>query len=126
MIQLKGAGELLVKSTVRTHEILSDTNEQSGGHDEAMNPHEILETALGACTSITLKMYAKRKGMKLDDVVVEVHTVSEGKQSVLSRKIKIIGTLTDEESKRLMDIADKCPIHKLLTSQITIQTQPML
>lgn len=124
MIQLKGVRDLLVKSTIRNHEILGDTNEQNGGHDGAMNPHEILETALAACTSITLKMYAKRKGMKLDDVLVEVHTVSEGKESVISRKIKLLGQLTDDDSKRLLEIADKCPIHKLLTSQVSIQTLP--
>lgn len=123
MIQLKGVHNLVVKSTVRTHTLISDTSVASGGQDEGMNPHEILETALAACTAITLKMYAKRKNMALDDVHVEVTTVSEGKDSVLSRKVLLVGSLSSEDKTRLMEIADKCPIHKLLTSNVTIQTQ---
>ncbi|MBL7543321.1 MAG: OsmC family protein [Bdellovibrionaceae bacterium] len=123
MIKLKGIHNLLVKAEVRHHQILADTAPDNGGQDEGMNPHEILETALAACTAITLKMYARRKNMPLDDVHVAVHTVSEGKESVLSRKIDLIGELSDEDKKRLMEIADKCPIHKLLTSQITISKE---
>tara|TARA_B110001454_G_scaffold219204_1_gene252227 strand:+ start:45298 stop:45675 length:378 start_codon:yes stop_codon:yes gene_type:complete len=123
MIQLKGVHNLVVKSTVRTHSILADTSIANGGNDEAMNPHEVLETALAACTAITLKMYAKRKNMALEDVQVEVHTVSEGKDSILSRKVHLVGTLSAEDKTRLMEIADKCPIHKLITSHVTIQTE---
>ena len=123
MIQLKGVHNLVVKSSVRTHSILADTSVANGGQDEGMNPHEILETALAACTAITLKMYAKRKNMPLDDVHVEVHTVSEGKDSVLSRKVRLVGALSTEDKTRLMEIADKCPIHKLLTSNVSIQTE---
>lgn len=123
MIQLKGVHNFLVKSTTRSHEVRADTNEQNGGQDQAMNPHELLESALAACTSITVKMYAKRKGMKLSDVEVQVHTESEGKESVISRKINLIGDLSEEEKTRLLEIADKCPIHKLLTSQISIKTE---
>jgi len=123
MIQLKGVHNFVVKSSVRAHSILSDTNSTNGGQDEGMNPHEILETALAACTAITLKMYAQRKNIALEDVHVEVHTASEGKESVLSRKVHLVGALSIEEKNRLMEIADKCPIHKLLTSQITIQTE---
>ena len=125
MIQLKGVHDFVVKSTVRNHEIFSDVSVAIGGQDQAMNPHEILETALAACTSITVKLYAKRKNMKLDDVEVTVHTVSEGKEAVISRKIKLIGTLSTEETSRLFEIADKCPIHKLLTNQVTIQTETL-
>lgn len=81
-----------------------------------MNPHEILETALAACTAITLKMYAKRKNMLLEDVQVELYTVSEGKESVLSRKVHLVGVLSAEDKARLMEIAEKYPIHKLLVS----------
>ncbi len=124
MIHLKGLHDFVVQSSVRSHCVQSDVSVANGGQDQAMSPHEILETALAACTSITVKMYAKRKGMKLDDVEVLVHTESEGKEtSVISRKIKLIGALSDEESARLMEIADKCPIHKLLTSQISIPTE---
>lgn len=125
MIQLKGVRNMLVRSETRGHVVLADTNLQNGGTDEAMSPHEVLESALAACTAITLKMYAKRKGMALDDVEVEVHTVSEGKDSVLSRKVKLLGSLSDEEKKRLIEIAEKCPIHKLLTSNVSIQTSSL-
>ncbi len=61
--------------------------------------------------------------MALEDVQVEVHTVSEGKDSVLSRKVHLVGALSPEDKTRLMEIADKCPIHKLLTSNVSIQTE---
>ena len=123
MIHLKNAEKNSVIASVRNHQLVADTEEALGGNDLGMNPHEILETALAACTSLTLKMYARRKQMKLNEVKVEVHTVSEGKESVLSRKIELIGDLSEDEKSRLMEIAGKCPIHKLLTSQISIQTE---
>ncbi len=123
MVQLNNAEKFSVVANVRDHIIVSDVSETSGGNDLGMNPHEILETALAACTSLTLKLYAKRRQMKLIEAKVEVQTVSEGKDSVLSRKIELIGDLTTEEKDKLMEIAEKCPIHKLLISKITIQTE---
>ncbi len=123
MIQLKNSGKKSVIATARNHEVTSDVSAALGGDDLGMNPHELLEAALAACTSITVQMYARRRGIALEDTKVEVHTVSEGAQSVISRKIEFVGTLTVEEKAKLLEIANKCPIHKLLESQIKIETQ---
>ncbi|MNL62914.1 OsmC-like protein [compost metagenome] len=75
-----------------------------------------------ACTIITVQMYANRKQWKLESTDVKVKVESEGAKSVLSREITFRGELSDEEKDRLLDIANKCPIHRLLTSEVTINT----
>lgn len=123
MIQLKRKNNYTVIAQARHHDIISDVKKELGGGDHGLNPHEILEASLGACTAITILMYANRKQISLEDVQVEVQVLSEGSESVINRKIKLIGNLSDEQRKRLMEIADLCPIHKLLKSNITIQNQ---
>lgn len=103
-------------------QIISDVKPAQGGDDVGLDPHEILEASLGACTSITLAMYAKRKNWNLLDAEVEVKIEKEGTESLLTRKIKLIGDLTEEQRQSLLVIANKCPIHKLLTSKIEIQS----
>lgn len=103
-------------------QIISDVTAAQGGDDVGLDPHEILEASLGACTSITLSMYAKRKNWNLLDAEVEVKIEKEGTESLLTRKIKLIGDLTEEQRQGLLVIANKCPIHKLLTSKIEIQS----
>ncbi len=103
-------------------QIISDVTAAQGGDDVALDPHEILEASLGACTSITLAMYAKRKNWNLLDAEVEVKIEKEGTESLLTRKIKLIGDLTEEQRQGLLAVANKCPIHKLLTSRIEIQS----
>ena len=123
MIHLANSEKNSVQAVVRQHSVISDLLPESGGDDYGMNPHEILETALAACTSLTVQMYARRKNINVQDIKVEVSTVSEGAQTVISRKIELVGTFTVEEKKRLLEIADKCPIHKLLESHVTIQNE---
>ena len=123
MIQLKNGDKKSVVANVRDHSLRSDVSAALGGDDLGMNPHEILEAALAACTSITIQMYAKRRNIVIDDVQVEVHTVSEGAQSLMTRKIHFVGNLTADEKAKLLEIANKCPIHKLLESHIKIQTE---
>ena len=123
MIHLANSEKKSVQAVVRRHSVISDLLPESGGDDFGMNPHEILEAALAACTSLTVQMYARRKNINVQDIKVEVSTVSEGVQTVISRKIELVGTFTAEEKKRLLEIADKCPIHKLLESQVTIQNE---
>ncbi len=103
-------------------QIISDVTPAMGGDDVGLDPHEITEAALGACTSITLAMYAKRKNWNLLDAEVVVKIEKEGSESLISRKIKLIGDLTEEQKASLLAIANKCPIHKLLTSNIQIET----
>lgn len=122
MITATRKGTLGVVSTVRDHQVVSGTTKQNGGDDEGMNPHELLEAALASCTIITVQMYANRKAWPLESMDVVVTTDSEGANSHLTRQITFKGDLDEEQRTRLLEIANKCPIHKLLTSNIEIET----
>ncbi|MEJ2905730.1 OsmC family protein [Pedobacter panaciterrae] len=108
------------------HFIYSDEPESIGGTDEGMTPGALLLASLGSCTAITVRMYADRKQYNLDAIKIELAICEEkemSKETTITRKIELIGTLTEEERKRLMQIADKCPIHKILTNPIRIETR---
>jgi putative redox protein len=106
--------------------ILSGVLPNLGGGDEGPNPHELLEAALAGCTIITCQMYANRKQLKLRSTIVEIKIESETKEATkILRRIDFVGDLTAEEKKRLFEIADKCPIHHLLQSQVTIVTEQL-
>lgn len=97
--------------------------EKLGGHDEGLDPHELLEAALAGCTILTAQLYANRKGMKLESTDVTVKVVAESKtSSVISREVSFRGDLSEEDKARLTEIVNKCPIHNLLESQIKIET----
>ena len=94
-----------------------------GGADQGMNPHELLQASLAACTLITLQMYADRKRWVIGPIEVKVSLISESREaSGLRREIKFSGHETAEQQTRLLEIADKCPIHILLESTVTIET----
>lgn len=122
MITATKKGKLGAVSTGGGHQVVAGTAKQNGGDDEGMSPHELLETALATCTIITVEMYANRKAWPLESIDVVVTTDSEGANSHLSRQITFKGDLDEEQRARLLDIANKCPIHKLLTSHIEIAT----
>ncbi len=94
--------------------------------DTAATPHELLMGALGACTAITVEMYAKRKEWPLKGVNVkvteEVIEVEGKKISKFVREIDLEGNLTEEQIDGLKMIADKCPVHKILTGQNQVVT----
>jgi|SRR6185312_15811842 len=104
------------------HAIMTDVGAKEGGQDRGMDPHALLESALAACTAITVTMYADRKKWPLKDVNVQVKISKEGPQSEIQRQIHFVGDLTAEQHQRLVEIANKCPIHNLLESQIHILT----
>jgi len=118
-----GEGSLQQKLTVGDIHFLSDAEVSKGGSGTGPSPHEFLGAALAACTSMTLKMYAGRKSMKLDNAIVTVDIERADDIEKFSREIQLIGDLSDEEKRRLLEIADKCPIHKALAGQIQIKTQ---
>lgn len=122
MIQAKNHDKLKVEIQSRGHKYLSDVATSLGGDDEGMNPHEILEASLAACTLMTMKMYAQRKALPLEEISVEVKVESEGAESVISRKLSFSGPLSEEQRNRLLEIANKCPIHRLLESKVRIET----
>jgi putative redox protein len=104
------------------HTLVADISQKLGGTDVGPDPHELFEAALAACTIITVQMYADRKQWKLDSVDVKVTVDKEGAQSHLTREVSFRGELDAEQTERLLDIANKCPIHKLMSSEISIST----
>jgi len=118
-----GQGPLQQKLSVGELNFVSDAEVSKGGSGTGPSPHEYLGAALAACTSMTLKMYAGRKSMSLENAVVTVDIVREDDVEIFSREIEFTGNLTAEEKERLLEIADKCPIHKALAGQIQIKTQ---
>ena len=118
-----GQGPLQQKLTAGDLHFLSDAEVSKGGSGTGPSPHEYLGAALAACTSMTLKMYAGRKEMKLDNAIVTVNIERHDDVETFSREIQLQGNLSAEEKERLLEIADKCPIHKALAGQIQIKTQ---
>lgn len=100
-----------------------DVEEEKGGKNSAPNPHDYLEAALAGCTTITLQMYAKRKNIPLEYADVRVRITSEGNSNEITREIRFIGELEDAQKKRLVDIAEKCPVHKFLAAGSKIVTR---
>jgi putative redox protein len=117
------------------HELIADEPEGMGGTDAGPSPYELLLMSLGACTSMTLRLYAQRKGWPLEAVRVHlkhdrIHAedcrdceTKAGKIDRIDRAIEMTGPLSDEQRGRLLEIADKCPVHKTLTSEIKIVTR---
>ena len=123
-VKVETAGGKFQQSVhVGPHELLADEPVDLGGEDKGLAPFEFVFTGLGACTSMTIKMYADRKGWPLEGVVVEVSGDKHEGAFVLQRKIKLVGELSEEQRVRLLDIANKCPVHKMLTGQIVIQSE---
>lgn len=118
----KGEGKLQQVIAIGRHRLLSDAPEAFGGEDTGPEPHDLLAAALAACTNLTVTMVARRKGMALDDVRVRIeHGPREGGYG-FARHIEFIGNLSAEERARLLDIANKCPVHKTLSGSIHIET----
>lgn len=118
-----GDGPLQQRLTAGDLHFLSDAESSKGGEGTGPSPHEYLGAALAACTSMTLKMYAGRKQMKLENALVTVDITRMDDVETFSREIQLIGDLSVEEKERLLEIANKCPIHKALAGQIQIKTQ---
>ena len=118
-----GEGPLQQKLSVGDLHFLSDAEVTKGGAGTGPTPHEYLGAALAACTSMTLKMYAIRKSIGLENAIVIVDIERIDDVEKFTRDIQLIGNLSIEEKERLIEIANKCPIHKALAGQIQIKTQ---
>lgn len=120
---------------VGRHRLAADEPESVGGDDAGPGPYDYLLAGLGACTSMTLRLYAERKSLPLERVTVrlfhqKIHAVDcaecetkEGKIDHIDRIIELTGPLDSEQRQRLLEIADKCPVHRTLESEIRIVTK---
>jgi len=120
--------------TARSFELAADEPASVGGTETAPTPYDYLGMALASCTSMTVQMYARRKGLKLDDVQVsvthaKVHATdcehcesTDGHIDRLTRTVALTGDLADTERARLLEIANRCPVHRTLENEIDVVT----
>ena len=130
-----GPSSLRQVISVGRHQLFADEPKASGGHDEGPDPYELLLSALGSCTNMTLRMYADRKGWPLKEIqVVLTHSKNYAQDcgnceepgamlDRIVRRITLIGELSPEQRQKLLVIANLCPVHKSLTSRIDVQTE---
>jgi putative redox protein len=119
-----GKGRYQQTVTAGQHQLLADEPESLGGADAGPAPFDFVMSGLGTCTSITLRMYAERKGLPLTRISVslshdkvDINGVSRDR---ISRRITLEGDLSDEQRQRLLEIANKCPVHRLLSQSLIL------
>lgn len=130
-----GRGAFTVQVSAGKHRWLADEPTSAGGSDAGPTPYELLVAALGACTSMTLRMYARQKALPVDRIRVrlkhaKIHAAdcercetAVGRIDRIEREIRIDGALDEPQRQRLLEIADKCPVHRTLHGEIDILTR---
>ncbi|MUL48150.1 OsmC family protein [Mycobacterium sp. CBMA293] len=128
-----GAGTYTQEIIAAGHRLTAD-EPKPFGDDTGPSPYDLLLSALGACTSMTVRMYANKKGWPLEQVRVslrhqKIHAKDcadcETKQGMIDhmdRELELIGDLDDEQRQRLLEIAERCPVHRTLTSEVHVST----
>ena len=105
--------------------VISDEPLEMGGKNLGFSPKELLASSLAACTSATLRMYADQKGWDLREVKLQIDLErdEEAKKTVIHRKMQLFGNLDEKQRERLFKVANACPVHKILTNPIEINTE---
>ncbi|HZC14875.1 MAG TPA: OsmC family protein, partial [Thermoleophilaceae bacterium] len=134
VVEETGAGRFQQAVTAGRHRLLADEPAPVGGLGSGPSPYDLLLASLGACTAMTIRLYAERKGLGLRRVGValrhrKIHAADcaecetrEGKLDEIAREIRLEGDLGAEERARLLEIADRCPVHRTLRSEVRVLT----
>ena len=134
-VVVRSQAGLTQRIDVRGHQLTADEPKDQGGNDAGPNPYELLLSALGSCTAITVRMYAQRKGWPLESIEValqheRIHAEDcaecDTNQGFLDRITKLItlrGPLDAEQRQRLMDVSERCPVQKTLQHEIHIESR---
>jgi putative redox protein len=126
LISETGEGPFGTLIRMGPHSLRADEPTTAGGLDGGPGPYDLLMASLGACTTMTVRMYANRKGLKLERVEARVQQVARrsagAPQDVFEREIELVGELTDEERARLLTIAEHCPVSRTLAGGSAIRT----
>lgn len=110
---------------IRGHEMIADEPIDENGQDLGPKPTEYLKAALAACTTITMKMYADRKGWDLQEAIVEVDFVRDLKNNLttFTKKVTLKGNLDAEQRKRIFEIGGRCPVHRIIENPVKIEAE---
>ena len=129
------AADFSQKIEIGSHHLTADEPVSFGGSDTGSSPYDLILAALGACTSMTIGLYARKRKWPLENITVslrhsKIHAsdceeceTKEGRIDRIELDIHLDGALTDEQRAKLMEIAEKCPVHQTLTSEINIKSR---
>ncbi|MEP6772188.1 MAG: OsmC family protein [Polaromonas sp.] len=123
--------ELAQHVQIRSHELVTDAALAEGGDDAGPSPHDLYDAALGACKAVTVMWYARKKGIPVDEIQTRVERDDSQERAGVYRlatKLQIKGNLTDAQLQELHTVAQKCPVHKLMstvTTEITTDVERM-
>ena len=129
------AADFSQKIEIGSHHLTADEPVSFGGSDTGSSPYDLILAALGACTSMTIGLYARKRKWPLEHITVslrhsKIHAADceecetkEGRIDRIELDIYLDGALTDEQRAKLMEIAEKCPVHQTLTSEINIKSR---
>jgi uncharacterized OsmC-like protein/fermentation-respiration switch protein FrsA (DUF1100 family) len=135
VVSESGEGRYAQTIVTGPHFLRADEPREAGGDDTGPGPYDLLLAALGACTSMTLRMYAERKGLPLEHVSVRLHharihasdcaecETRIGKVDSIRREISLRGALDVQQRARLLEIADRCPVHRTLRSEVRVESR---
>ena len=119
-----GSTDFDMKAQVRQHTLTADEPATNGGQDKGPAPKEFLCIALATCTTATLKMYMNHKKLTVNKLLVDVELViTEDKRNIFKRKLHIDSPLDAAQRERLVQIANTCPVHKILSQANTVETE---